>query len=193
MLASKIICDDTYSNKSWCIVGQGMFALRQINQMERGMCSYLEWQLNVDYAIFKLESSLISPVQARIHQWYSPRTLLPTKVREVIKTQVWVPLFLHSPRAYRCRKTHTLFPVHRSEHTPYPSRYPRGFPLGLDAPAYRCRKTPPLFPVHRSEHTPHRLPIPQRPPTRPRPLPRHRFRRKRRPMLTGQDSLRLYR
>jgi len=48
MLSSKIICDDTYSNKSWCIVGQGMFALREINQMEREMCSYLEWQLNVD-------------------------------------------------------------------------------------------------------------------------------------------------
>lgn len=48
MLASKIICDDTYSNKSWCIVAQGMFALREINQMEREMCSYLEWQLNVD-------------------------------------------------------------------------------------------------------------------------------------------------
>jgi hypothetical protein len=48
MLASKIICDDTYSNKAWCIVGQGMFALREINQMEREMCSYLEWQLNVD-------------------------------------------------------------------------------------------------------------------------------------------------
>ncbi|KAF8263567.1 hypothetical protein EI94DRAFT_1875857 [Lactarius quietus] len=31
MLASKIICDDTYSNKSWCIVGQGLFALREIN------------------------------------------------------------------------------------------------------------------------------------------------------------------
>ena len=25
MIAFKIICDDTYSNKSWCIVGQGMF------------------------------------------------------------------------------------------------------------------------------------------------------------------------
>jgi hypothetical protein len=25
-----------------------MFALREINQMEREMCSYLEWQLNVD-------------------------------------------------------------------------------------------------------------------------------------------------
>src|SRR5882762_11152189 len=48
MIASKVICDDTYSNKSWCIVGQGMFALREINQMEREMCSYLEWQLNVD-------------------------------------------------------------------------------------------------------------------------------------------------
>jgi hypothetical protein len=48
MLASKIICDDTYSNKSWCIVSQGMFALWEINQMEHEMCSYLEWQLNVD-------------------------------------------------------------------------------------------------------------------------------------------------
>jgi hypothetical protein len=48
MLALKIICDDTYSNKSWCIVGQGIFVLREINQMEWEMCSYLEWQLNVD-------------------------------------------------------------------------------------------------------------------------------------------------
>ena len=53
MLASKVICDDTYSNKSWSIVGQGMFALREINQMEREMCSYLEWQLNVDPAELK--------------------------------------------------------------------------------------------------------------------------------------------
>lgn len=48
MIASKVICDDTYSNKSWSIVGQGMFALREINQMEREMCSYLEWQLNIE-------------------------------------------------------------------------------------------------------------------------------------------------
>ncbi|VDC01763.1 unnamed protein product [Peniophora sp. CBMAI 1063] len=38
MLASKIICDDTYSNKSWCIVAQGHVET----------CSYLQWQLNVD-------------------------------------------------------------------------------------------------------------------------------------------------
>ncbi|KAJ7865898.1 hypothetical protein B0H14DRAFT_3442703 [Mycena olivaceomarginata] len=48
MIASKVICDDTYSNKSWSIVAQGMFTLREINQMEREMCNYLDWELNVD-------------------------------------------------------------------------------------------------------------------------------------------------
>ena len=42
MRASKIIRDDMYFNKSWCIVGQGMFAFREINQMVREMCSYLD-------------------------------------------------------------------------------------------------------------------------------------------------------
>ncbi|KIK57986.1 hypothetical protein GYMLUDRAFT_45554 [Collybiopsis luxurians FD-317 M1] len=51
MIASKVLCDDTYSNKSWCVVAQGMFTLREINQMEREMCSYLEWELNVDIPI----------------------------------------------------------------------------------------------------------------------------------------------
>lgn len=49
MIASKVVCDDTYSNKSWAVVGQGMFQLREINQMEREMCGYLEWHLNIDY------------------------------------------------------------------------------------------------------------------------------------------------
>ncbi|KII95653.1 hypothetical protein PLICRDRAFT_170276 [Plicaturopsis crispa FD-325 SS-3] len=48
MIASKVMCDDTYSNKSWSIVAQNMFALREINQMEREMCNYLEWELNVE-------------------------------------------------------------------------------------------------------------------------------------------------
>ncbi|KAG1897518.1 uncharacterized protein F5891DRAFT_957020, partial [Suillus fuscotomentosus] len=33
MLASKVICDDTYANKSWSIVAQGMLQLREINQV----------------------------------------------------------------------------------------------------------------------------------------------------------------
>jgi Cyclin, N-terminal domain len=49
----KVTCGDTYPNKPWCIVGQGIFALREINQMEREMCSHLEWQLNVDPSALK--------------------------------------------------------------------------------------------------------------------------------------------
>jgi hypothetical protein len=48
MISSKVMCDDTYSNKSWAIVAQGMFTLREVNQMEREMCGYLDWELTVD-------------------------------------------------------------------------------------------------------------------------------------------------
>ena len=51
MITSKVICNDTYSNKFWSIVAQGMFNLHEINQMEREMCSYLKWELTVDNAI----------------------------------------------------------------------------------------------------------------------------------------------
>ncbi|KAI6100838.1 hypothetical protein EDD16DRAFT_1492855, partial [Pisolithus croceorrhizus] len=49
MLSSKVICNDMYSNKLWSIVMQGMFQLWEINQMEREMCQYLEWELNVEH------------------------------------------------------------------------------------------------------------------------------------------------
>ena len=59
MIASKVICDDTYSNKSWSIVAQGLFNLREINQMEREICSYLEWKLTVDPSVLAdFEASL---------------------------------------------------------------------------------------------------------------------------------------
>ena len=53
MIASKVICDYPYSNKSWSIVGQGVFRLRDINQMEREVCQYLDWGLNVEPGILK--------------------------------------------------------------------------------------------------------------------------------------------
>ena len=46
-IVSKVISDDTYFNKLWCVAGQGTFYLMEINQMECKVCSYLEWQLNV--------------------------------------------------------------------------------------------------------------------------------------------------
>jgi hypothetical protein len=47
MIASKVIYDETYSNYSWSIVAQKMFGLQEINQMEREMCAYLQWNLNI--------------------------------------------------------------------------------------------------------------------------------------------------
>ncbi|KAL9712029.1 hypothetical protein Ac2012v2_005105 [Leucoagaricus gongylophorus] len=60
MIASKVICDDTYSNKSWAIVAQGMFSLREVNQMEREMCGYLDWEITVDNeTLSKFESTVL--------------------------------------------------------------------------------------------------------------------------------------
>ena len=39
MLTSKVICDNTYSNKSQSIIGQSMFALRDINQIHTMQCN----------------------------------------------------------------------------------------------------------------------------------------------------------
>lgn len=35
--------DDTYSNRSWCIVGQQLFALAEVNRMERELFGFLNW------------------------------------------------------------------------------------------------------------------------------------------------------
>ena len=55
MITSKVICDD-------CIVGQGMFALREINQMGRKTCSYVERQLNVEPGALKEFKSIVQRV-----------------------------------------------------------------------------------------------------------------------------------
>jgi hypothetical protein len=48
VIASKGICNDTYLNELWSIIRQGMFQLREINQMEGEMCLYIiDWELNV--------------------------------------------------------------------------------------------------------------------------------------------------
>ena len=53
MIASKVISDDKYSNKTWSVVGQSMFQLWDINQMELEMCQYLDWELNFEPVSFK--------------------------------------------------------------------------------------------------------------------------------------------
>ena len=59
MVASKVICDDTYSNESWSIVGQGIFQLREINQMEREIRQYPVCELNVEPSTLKEFEAMI--------------------------------------------------------------------------------------------------------------------------------------
>ncbi|KAF6750747.1 hypothetical protein DFP72DRAFT_817422 [Ephemerocybe angulata] len=48
MIATKTLVDETYTNKSWKqIIGPG-FSLRELNQMEREMCRFLEWDFLVE-------------------------------------------------------------------------------------------------------------------------------------------------
>jgi hypothetical protein len=61
MILCKAMCDDSYSNKSWSVVAQGMFNLREINQMEREMCNYLEWEVTaVNPILSNLRSKIVS-------------------------------------------------------------------------------------------------------------------------------------
>ena len=60
MITSKVICDDTYSNKSWLIIGQGMFQL---------------WW-SVRCANILTQSSTSSQVLSRSLQTWSTKTLL---------------------------------------------------------------------------------------------------------------------
>ncbi|KAJ4483494.1 hypothetical protein J3R30DRAFT_3448930 [Lentinula aciculospora] len=77
MIASKVICDDTYSNKSWSIVAQGMFTLREINQMEREMCNYLDWELTVDNPIL---ANFTTMVKEDFRSSQGPYPTYPLKV-----------------------------------------------------------------------------------------------------------------
>ncbi|KAL0957726.1 hypothetical protein HGRIS_001506 [Hohenbuehelia grisea] len=48
MIASKVICEHSYRSEAWCIAAQGMYSVKEINQMELEMCRYLDWELTVD-------------------------------------------------------------------------------------------------------------------------------------------------
>lgn len=44
IIAHKVLYDETYTNRAWIIACQGLFTIREVNQMERDMCYYLDWQ-----------------------------------------------------------------------------------------------------------------------------------------------------
>lgn len=100
MIASKVICDDTYSNNSWRVVGQGMFPLREINQMDREMCSYLDWVLNVkpeELAQFEAEAKRDYGTNYR----HNLSDYHPDVVRTTRQRQVDGFINLHHPTEHR--------------------------------------------------------------------------------------------
>ncbi|KAJ3868293.1 MAG: hypothetical protein NXY57DRAFT_34611 [Lentinula lateritia] len=123
MIASKVICDDTYSNKSWSIVAQGMFTLREINQMEREMCNYLDWELTVDNPILADFTTMVK------EDFSSSQGPYPT-----------YPLKVVSKRAAKAASTSTKstpIPEHNSTTSPIPighSSSPRKPPQSLVPP-----------------------------------------------------------
>lgn len=50
IIASKVVNDDPFCNTAWLSVVRNMFSLQDINQMEREMCKYLDWDFTFDKA-----------------------------------------------------------------------------------------------------------------------------------------------
>jgi len=104
MIASKVMCDDTYSNKSWGIVAQGMFTLREVNQMEREMCSYLEWELNVDTKTLKSFEAMVrkdfngpGPYPTYVLSMFSKRVDPSETTQPFTSSTSPIPSFGHGP------------------------------------------------------------------------------------------------
>ncbi|KAJ7076819.1 hypothetical protein B0H15DRAFT_571811 [Mycena belliarum] len=147
MIASKVICDDTYSNKSWSIVAQGMFTLREINQMEREMCNYLDWELTVD-------NPILGNFEAMVQRDFSPTSKTPYPTYS---------LHMVSKRAAKAAAStsNTPIPEPNSTTSPIPAfgqqrqatpvkaagSFPPGsFPPSIVPPIYKKKSTSPMTP-----------------------------------------------
>jgi hypothetical protein len=79
MLSSKISMDDTYSNKSWQVVGQGLFVLKEVNQMERELFAFLGWNVVVrDEELAQWVGDVVRPYEAA-RAAAAPTSLLATR------------------------------------------------------------------------------------------------------------------
>jgi len=87
MIASGVICDDTYSNKSWCIAGQGSPVPPGTNQTECEMCSYLSGDSTPNPAYSRNSS-----------RWFAgiSRVRDPTQLAAPYQLLLWVPLSIQN-------------------------------------------------------------------------------------------------
>jgi len=132
MIASKVICDDTYSNKSWCIVGQNLYTLKEVNQMEREMCSYLEWILHVEAAELEAFTQRVkkeygADCPAVPPQWVSTSVAVPASTSAAVTpatTSLVSPVETSRPHAavpaqsYPSPRSSPPSPSHSSDSSP---------------------------------------------------------------------------
>ncbi|EIW76961.1 hypothetical protein CONPUDRAFT_158102 [Coniophora puteana RWD-64-598 SS2] len=157
MIASKVICDDTYSNKSRSIVAQSMFQLREINQMEREMCQYLDWELSVDPVTLQEFEAMIRKDFAGPGPY--PTYTLPSPSKAMPPPLPCLPLIDAHTRAHIVE-----LPVHPSPPPPAPlAQPPAPSYLPPDAPetpslsystsSSRASTAPPKTPHGIEDHT----------------------------------------
>ncbi|KAM5542983.1 hypothetical protein V8D89_003367 [Ganoderma adspersum] len=48
ILAHKVLCDTTNWNRTWSTIIGNMFLPREVNQMERYLCDYLDWKVGIE-------------------------------------------------------------------------------------------------------------------------------------------------
>jgi hypothetical protein len=129
VVASKVIYDDTYSNKSWAVFSPSMFQLKETNQMEPEMCGYLKWRTSI---IRNSSSSQRScrhadmPMRRHANAPTHQRTDTPMHRHANAPTcqRADTPTRRHADMPTRpTRPTHMLMPSHRAQCTTYYNNY----------------------------------------------------------------------
>ncbi|KAG8762830.1 hypothetical protein FRC11_007611 [Ceratobasidium sp. 423] len=120
MIASKMLGDEHFNNASWCTIGQRMFTLKELNEMERRVCADLGWNLDIgtdELEVF--EDELCMRYDGKID--YYARTRVPTPIPD------WAPVIEQapaSPPSSSPLETPFNFRARGNSYTPAPPEMP---------------------------------------------------------------------
>ncbi|KAJ7804844.1 hypothetical protein B0H14DRAFT_3773460 [Mycena olivaceomarginata] len=131
VVVSGVICDDAYLDESLSIVAQGMFTLREINQMEREMCNYLDWKLTVHNPTFgqQRQATPTEPYPA------PPPPAIPPRLYKNSASPMTPDTLTHS-------YSNTMFPA--SSISPPTPTGPVDLTAGIHGPGGNCGMSPGL-------------------------------------------------
>ncbi|KAJ3519983.1 hypothetical protein NMY22_g12950 [Coprinellus aureogranulatus] len=155
MLASKFMSDDSYSNKSWCMVAQSMFPLREINKMEREMCKYLDWELAIDDAMLaSFENQVVKDFSQDRSSYPNYPLILVSKIapRDTstaasnVSGSPITPPSIYRPVQYNCQVPLTACsdpnPAHLPRHSSTSLSVSSSFPTHWDTTSSTTTSTP---------------------------------------------------